>query len=62
MKNFDLNAYGVEEMSQKEILTENGGILWFVFAAVAAGMIYDFVSNTAECLGAMSAGYNAARK
>jgi len=26
MKNLDLNAYGVEEMTQQETLNENGGI------------------------------------
>ena len=45
MKNLDLNAYGVKEMSQQEMLNENGG--WWqvavgILVAVAIYVATDF--------------------
>lgn len=43
MKNLDLNAYGVREMSYDEIINHNGGFAWgaFIAGAIAGGVIYD---------------------
>jgi len=38
MKTLDLNAYGVREMNQQEMLRENGGsiVTWLVASAIFA--------------------------
>jgi hypothetical protein len=41
MKNLDLNAYGVSEISRQEMASKNGGIAWgpVILGAILAGMI-----------------------
>ena len=41
MKNFDLNACGVQEMNAAEVAEVNGGFLPFVAGAICGGMLYD---------------------
>ena len=47
MKNLDLNAMGVSEMSEVEMKQTEGGLLFpFIFAAVAAAiMVYSWFTE-----------------
>jgi len=42
MKNLDLNAFGVSEMSQQELVEMDGGLLaTLAFCCVALGLAYE---------------------
>jgi lactobin A/cerein 7B family class IIb bacteriocin len=47
MKNLDLNAYGVEEMNQQEMIDTNGGIAWWaaVLIVVAVLVVVELFAN-----------------
>jgi hypothetical protein len=45
MKNFDLDSMGVQEMNTMEMQETDGGIIWFVVAAVVALLLTESCSN-----------------
>jgi len=40
MKNLDLNAYGVEEMSQSQMQETRGGFFGLVFSIILCAAVY----------------------
>jgi hypothetical protein len=45
MKNFDLSSMGVQEMNTMEMKETDGGIIWFIIAAVAILLVADSCNN-----------------
>jgi hypothetical protein len=60
MKRLDLNAYGVEEMSNVAMRKTEGGFWQFFAAAVVAGAIYDLVCHTGDTIRSYKKGADAA--
>ena len=60
MKNFDLKACGVSEISVREMQEIDGGILGFLIW-IACGIAYDIISNPVESAKSFQAGMEAAQ-
>jgi len=59
MKNLNLNAYGVEGMSQQEMLNENGGFWGEALKWVGLALAAAFLSEDTDSLSnAWDKGYN----
>ncbi|GHU87358.1 hypothetical protein FACS1894155_00230 [Bacteroidia bacterium] len=57
MNTLDLNAYGVMEMTQQEMLNKNGGwIMAFVAGAILGGMLYQLIDDPEGCISAFKEG------
>ena len=49
MKNLDLNAYGVSEMSLQEMVETDGGGFWGkLVEVIVGGIVYDVVKEVAK--------------
>ena len=57
MKQFELKALGVEELTPGELRKENGGSIigWFI-GAILGGLLYDIIANPGETADAWNKG------
>ena len=60
MKNYN-NAY-MAELTEQELVENNGGIWEFIAGAIIGGMIYDIVCHPRETLDSFNAGRDMANE
>jgi len=55
MKSLNLNAYGVSEMNQQELVETNGGIIPLVIAGITVGKVVGAVLKCGAVIAATAA-------
>lgn len=60
MREFQISAYGVEELSHNETKKIKGGFWPFVGAALLSGLLYDVVFHWGDTAGSYNKGADAA--
>lgn len=57
MKQFEVKALGLEELTPTELRRENGGsIIGWIIGAIVGGILYDIVANPQETADAWNKG------